>query len=327
MWSRIRLFLALPLLLTFGTALAGTSLPQHNNAYWQVAFWDNANLIGEPVLTAAHKSIAWDWGTGSPDAAIPKNHFSARWRRAVIAGPGTYRFQVTSDDGVRLYLDNMLVIDEWHERRTTTSVIDVLLTSGQHLVVLEYFEQTGLAAVAFSWSRLELLEPRDAWRAEYFDNPVLRGTPAQLRDEEVIDHDWGLGSPSPAVSNDCFSVRWTRTLDFEPGLVRFIATSDDGVRLWVNGHLLIDEWHEHPPTSYSAMTYVNGDTELKMEYFENGGEAAARLLYGPLDDPTPHPVSTTFIVDDGSRAYVWTGVAALWPTNNVTLETPSFKAS
>ncbi len=303
MLRRIRLFLALPLLLSFSTALAGRPLPQHNAEYWQVAFWDNANLIGEPVLTAALKTIAWDWGYGSPNAAIPNDHFSARWRRAILAGPGTYRFQVTSDDGVRLYIDNMLVIDEWHERRTATSVIDVPLTAGQHLVVLEYFEQTGLASLALSWVRLELPDSRDAWRAEYFNNPVLRGMPAQLRDEQVIDYDWGLGSPSPAVPNDCFSARWTRTIDFEPGPVQFIVTSDDGVRLWVNGHLLIDQWHEHPPTTYSRMIYVNGDTQVKMEYFENGGEATARLLYVPQDDPTLHPAPTTIIIDDSRRLF------------------------
>ena len=79
------------------------------------------------------------------------------------------------------------------------------------------------------------------WSASYWNNPTLSGTPALTRQEENLDHDWGTGSPQPGVINaDQFSARWTRYIDVTPGNYRFTATSDDGIRLWIDGALLLD---------------------------------------------------------------------------------------
>ena len=269
MLNKIRILLVLPIiLLVAGTAYAQNPRPQHSGRFWQVAFWNNVSLSGQPDLTAVHNSIDWDWGYGSPDKSIQDDQFSGRWSRYIEESPGTYRFSATSDDGIRLYIDGQLVINEWREQPASTFVADVPLTAGHHLVVVEYFDEAGLARVKLNWELLSMPEPTRFWRGEYYANTDLRGMPEIVRDDHSINFDWGFGSPSPVVPSDKFSARWTRTLNLEPGEYEFTPTTDDGVRLWVNGHLLIDQWREQPPTTYMGKMYVSGSTSVKMEYFE-----------------------------------------------------------
>ena len=149
MFSKIRFLLVLPfILLAAGTAYAQNPQPQHNGRFWQVAFWNNMDQTGPPALTAVHQSINWDWGYGSPDHSIQNDHFSGRWTRDIQVSPGTYRFTVTSDDGVRVFIDNQLVIDEWREQAVSTFIADVPLSAGHHLIIVDYFEKGGLARLA-----------------------------------------------------------------------------------------------------------------------------------------------------------------------------------
>jgi hypothetical protein len=110
---------------------------------------------------------------------------------------------------------------------------------------------------------------------------------------------------------DGFSVRWTRTLALESGLYRFTTTTDDGVRLWVDGHLLIDAWHDQPPRSHSATIHVSGDVPVRMEYYENAGGAMARLVWKRLGDG-PHSSPGEVLVDDGDPGFVQGGTQTAW---------------
>jgi hypothetical protein len=79
--------------------------------------YPNTSLSGTPVIiggknsTAAISNLAFDWGMGSPAARIPENNFSARFTKKVNLDAGTYLFNVKSDDGVRVYVDNKPVMD------------------------------------------------------------------------------------------------------------------------------------------------------------------------------------------------------------------------
>ena len=75
----------------------------------------------------------------------------------------------------------------------------------------------------------------------------------------------------------------TRTVDLPAGQYRFSVTADDGVRLWVNNHLLIDAWREQAATTYTAEMHLpGGSVPIKMEYFEKGGKAVAKLTWEAL---------------------------------------------
>jgi hypothetical protein len=101
------------------------------------------------------------------------------------------------------------------------------------------------------------------------------------RIDAVVDFNWGGGSPDASVNLDNFSARWTggvlapATADYV-----FATNSDDGVRLWVDGRLLIDNWSIHGDTLNTSTTVrleAGRTYEVKLEWFEAGGGAVIRL--------------------------------------------------
>jgi hypothetical protein len=125
------------------------------------------------------------------------------------------------------------------------------------------------------------------WQAAYYANPDLAGEPAYVQTDPAIDFDWGMGGP-PGLGNDYFSVRWTTTLSLDAGTYRFNATSDDGIRVWVDGLLLVDTWSVHPLQS-AAFEYTvdGGEHPVVVEYFEAQEGASVEFKWDNLGDPQP----------------------------------------
>jgi glucose/arabinose dehydrogenase len=122
------------------------------------------------------------------------------------------------------------------------------------------------------------------WKASYFANQTLSGTAAGERCEAAVDYDWGLGGPTGVgVGPDNFSVRWVATRSFATtGSYTFTATADDGVRVYLDGTLVIDQWKDQSATTYTASrTVTAGNHEVKVEYYENGGDAVAKVAIAP----------------------------------------------
>lgn len=302
------------LLLATPTALAqGPVRPQHSDPTWQASYWNNTTLSGGPVLQRAEAAIDYNWGSGSPASGVSADRFSARWTRYIYETPGTYRFTATSDDGIRVWIDGDLIIDQWNDHAARTFTADKPLTSGHHLVTVEFYENAGQAVAKVSWAPVS--GPIAHWRGEYFNNVTLSGSPALVRDDAQINFNWGNGAPAPGINADKFSARWTRTLDLAAGSYRFTLTVDDGARLWVNGHLLIDTWQDQPARTYTGEIYVpGGGAPVKLEYYERGGQAVVQLAWTPGVVPAPTPVPGTVIVDDLDTGFVTGGSSSGWRT-------------
>jgi len=295
-------------LATIGSALAQGPGPQDTSPTWQASYWNNMTLSGAPVLVRSEADLNHDWGSGSPDPSVRSDGFSARWTRYIDVAPGSYRFTATSDDGIRVWVDGMLIINEWSDHPPKTVNADRYLDTGHHLVAVEFYENAGGAVANVSWAPKPINITN--WRGEYFNNMVLSGAPVLVRDDAKINFDWGEGSPAPGVvSTDKFSARWTRTLNLAGGSYRFTATADDGVRVWVNDHLLIDAWRDQAPQTYSGEIYLPGGSVLvKMEYYENMGGAVAKLAWEKADS------QGEVIVDDTDAGFVTGGSATGWRT-------------
>ena len=125
--------------------------------------------------------------------------------------------------------------------------------------------------------------------AQYYTNKTLGGTPALTRCEAApINYDWGSGGPGSGIPNDNFSARWADTHSFAAGDYTFSATADDGIRVWVDGALIIDAWVDQGPTTYTATrTLTAADHEVKVEYYENGGGAVAKLSWQAATNQPP----------------------------------------
>ena len=137
-----------------------------------------------------------------------------------------------------------------------------------------------LLLLAFSATSVFAGQPPEGWQAEYYANKDLQGNPAYTQNEAEINYDWGFGAPLPGMPVDCFSVRWTTTTHFDQGSYTFSVTVDDGVRVWVDGDLIIDQWKVQSPTTYSAQKQLSaGKHVVQMAYFENTGSALAKLWW------------------------------------------------
>jgi hypothetical protein len=138
-----------------GVAVAKVSWSPVNAplAGWRGEYFDNRWLGGAPIVTRTDKFIDFDWGYGSPDASIPPDNFSASWTRTVDLEPGTYRFTATTDDGVRLWVGEQVVIDHWRDQWAQTHSGTVYV-SGEVVVHMETYEHTGIAVARLRWTRL-----------------------------------------------------------------------------------------------------------------------------------------------------------------------------
>jgi len=242
---------------------------------WLGEYFANPSLTGSPVVARTDAAIDFQWGQGSPAPGVPADHFSARWRRRWPFEGGGYRFYAYSDDGVRLWVDGVMVIDQWQDQPATLTYGDLNLLAGEHEVHVEYYEAVDNAEIRVWWDQRGLYPD---WKGEYYSNPDLAGKPVLMRNDAEIAFDWGDGAPAPQMPADYFSVRWTRTVNFEEGAYRLSARVDDGVRIWVDGLLLVNEWHPSAATTYPGYIWLGaGLHALRVEYFEAEGSAQARV--------------------------------------------------
>ena len=253
---------------------------------WLGEYWANPNLSGDPALQRNDVRVDFAWGTAAPDPALPADRFSARWTRELTFDGGAYIFHVAVDDGARLWVDQRLIINEWHDSGLTEYTAPLYLTAGRHFIRMEYYDAVDNAVAKLWWTPLTEFA---GWKAEYYENRDLAGAPVLVRDEPQIDFDWGEGAPAGLTTPDRFSVRWTRTLTLAAGVYRFRTLADDGVRLWVDGQLLIDEWHDSLRRVYVGEIVLQaGAHTVRVEYYENAGGAACKVWW----DASPLPTAT-----------------------------------
>lgn len=125
--------------------------------------------------------------------------------------------------------------------------------------------------------------PGTGLKADYFPNVNLAGAPALSRTDVVVNFQWNATAPGAGVPADRFSVRWQGQV--QPpvdGSYTFFTRSDDGVRLWVNGKLLIDHWANHSPVDDQSVPVVLEAAkkyDIQMEFYESTGGATAQLSW------------------------------------------------
>src|SRR4051812_36308900 len=143
------------------------------------------------------------------------------------------------------------------------------------------------------WTRLgfESLEPRltlsgTGLTAQYFHNSDFTGL-AETRVEN-ISHNWGTGSPAAGVDADSFSIRWTGQV--APAYTEsytFTALSDEGVRVWVDGQLIINDWTPHVRRSQQGTIALQAGKlyEIRVDYLEGAGNAQIELSWSSASQP------------------------------------------
>jgi len=120
-------------------------------------YFNNQELEGSPSLTRTDRHVDFKWGEGSYTTDGPVDHFSVRWTGYFIPSKsGDYKFFTSADDGVRLYIGDETVIDDWQRHSQTVDSYARHLEAGQaYKIRLEYFEDVGSAIVGFGVTRAE----------------------------------------------------------------------------------------------------------------------------------------------------------------------------
>ena len=160
-------------------------------------------------------------------------------------------------------------------------------------------ETTGLSAQYFN--------------SQDFKNPVLTRTDA------TVNFDWGQSSPDKAIASDHFSGRWTgQILPTQSETYTFYTHSDDGVRLWINGQLLVDHWTAHAVAEdKGTIALIAGQkVSVQLDYYEQGGDAVTQLLWSsPSRAKEVIPQSQLFVGDLAARSQAVNFTTALdWGT-------------
>jgi hypothetical protein len=115
------------------------------------AYFSGAALMGPPTM---ERVDALDWQGAVPSPSVPVVSFSARWKGYLfVPSAGEVTFHLRCSDGVRVSVNDMLVIDEWHDQLETEYTVALRLDGGQfYPIVVEYYNQTGNPHLSLSWA-------------------------------------------------------------------------------------------------------------------------------------------------------------------------------
>jgi hypothetical protein len=260
-------------------------------------YFERADLTGLRE-TKIDPGVAFEWPKSGPVG----RPFSVRWSGRVVApASGRWTFHVVSDDGVRLHLDDRLLIDRWREQTKSEGAAAVELEAGRPASLrLEYFNRTGPGSAHLLWSGpgtprqpvpADALFPAPAGgsglKAEYFDDDAL-GRLRLSGVDPVIDFVWAEGSPHPSIRTDGFSARWTGwVVPRASGTWTFHTLADDGVRLWIDGRPVIDDWKVHGSQEHSGRVPLEAGRRhaIRLEYFDKVSTGRLTLSWSGPGQP------------------------------------------
>ena len=320
-------------------------------------YYDNIDFT-RLSMTRTDATVDFNWGGGSPTSNIGADTFSARWTGQIEPRYSeTYTFNTTSDDGVRLWVNNQLIIDRFQDQAPTEYGGSITLNAGQKYDIrMDYYEKGGGAMAQLSWSSASQSKeivpqsqlfssgntsggspgdgddgdsssgggttppsgdgdglapsPSDGngLLAQYFDNYNYTNL-KETRTDANINFDWGTGSPTSSIGADGFSARWTGQIEAQyTEQYTFYTNTDDGVQLWVNGQLLVDHLVSPSNGEFSgSIDLVSGQKyDIRMEYFEDGGNAVAQLAWSSASQvkqivPQSQLFSGSALVESDSR--------------------------
>lgn len=138
----------------------------------------------------------------------------------------------------------------------------------------------------------------DGLHGQYYDGENFERVMLVRRDA-TVDFDWGHGEPAPGLPTEHFSVRWLGWLVVPTtGLYRFQMSVDDGMRVWLNDRVLLNEWRNQPLREYAVNIPLTAGVayRLRVDYYQNILDTRARLTWAPPGSAArPAPIPTRYL--------------------------------
>ncbi|MCX7748345.1 MAG: PA14 domain-containing protein [Clostridia bacterium] len=122
----------------------------------------------------------------------------------------------------------------------------------------------------------------DGLIGKYYNNRNLTEPSTLTRVDSTINFEWAAGSPHASINLDEFSVSWSGKIQPQfSETYTFYTYSDEGVRLWIDGQLIIDKWYFQGPTEWSGTVSLTAGRkyDIVLQYFEGWGSAQAKLSW------------------------------------------------
>jgi hypothetical protein len=166
---------------------------------WKTLYWNNPSMIGYPVACTRPGDPNMNIGFNAPLPSVRSDSFSLRSEKMVDFEEGVYEFTLTSDDGVRLLIDQKPVIDRWYSiGEKHTHIARTALTGGTHRISIEYFENIDTAELNLSWRKSSLTEilpgiPRWGLEAEYLFERAEKDTAGNGNNINELRGVWTTG--------------------------------------------------------------------------------------------------------------------------------------
>ena len=268
------------------------------------------------ALERVDATLDFVWVNDGPGAPVPADRFSARWTGSLVApATGTYTIATETDDGVRVWVDDILLIDDWHAHFVTRNEASVDLVAGAAVGLrVDYFELDLEASARLLWSSAALPEEVIPTASLRTAPPLLLPSPKPPYTNPVIPFDCpdpgvlALPNEDPPIfaavcTGGKFRIRTSRSLVSWANTDVFILP--DGKPPWAaNGNRnWAPELHAVGDGVMAYFTSVNGGNVLSV------GAASAPSIDGPFTDLgaplVQNPVgvidASYFEDDDGSK--------------------------
>jgi hypothetical protein len=277
-----------------------------HRSQWLAEYYDNSELKGAPLETrsihvgagifdwetqvtipSTTGDVDFNWGAGSPVRftlplglkvdALPVNNFSVRFSKVMRLREGWFRFHLRGDDGVRLYVDDRLVINQWKNQASTEFVAEHQVTGGDHVIRIEYYEASGSADVRFT------MEPI-SWHYELFHNHTFRGAPAATFCDTLTRLEWRHAPPVTSggrLAKGQFGLRGTARFHFRGGDYRFHNFSTGQLRVFLDGVRVADLAADG---DFQQVAVAAGSHEVRIEFLNESTVPAlgSHLYYKAL---------------------------------------------
>ncbi len=208
-----------------------------------------------------------------------------KWEGVFEFDEADYIFNITHGKGkLRFWIDDVIAYEA--DSNNTTSHLEQHvkhMSQGSHRIRVEQ-QAVQSAHLDINWEKSEATcatIPEGEFCTEFFAGIELAGLPIHKRTDASINFYWRNGTPEKdSVPTNRFSARWQGYFNFEAGDYRFISSTDDGMRVWVDGEEIISSWKNQGTTEYFAdLALSEGKHLVKVEYYENYGWATAKLKW------------------------------------------------